>query len=373
MKEEKALQAEIKDAVKKKTAHSLAFAVMCSVVFMAGAGSAFAAEIQNPSAGTDAEVSAPVPVSMPENGNQAPADTSGENLSESAQTNTSADTAVETPAGDEKNQVADGEYLVQKNADVILQITDLDGNAVRDRIVTLSDGSAYYAQEDGMIALNQIVSIGDKKYFAKENGCLARKELCTDREGNTYYALADRSLASDRTVTVSGTIYYASSDCTIVKDGFYTTAKGSLIYAKSSGQLMSERSFHVDGKQYYAKISGAIATGGFCVTEKGSTIYTDESGAVVENEVFSVNGKLYYAKPSGVIASDGFHTMKSGRKVYAKKSGELAVNKLLKVRGYKFYADENGTVVRDKWVTVGNKQYYCSKSCNITKERKIKA
>ncbi len=109
------------------------------------------------------------------------------------------------------------------------------------------------------------------------------------------------------------------------------------------------------------------------MTEKGSTIYTDESGAVVENEVFSVKGKLYYAKPSGVIASDGFHTMKSGRKVYAKRSGELAVNKLLKVRGYKFYADENGTVVRDKWVTVGNKQYYCSKSCNITKERKIKA
>lgn len=218
-------------------------------------------------------------------------------------------------------------YDITRTADGTLQITGSDGNKVQNTFVTLSDGSLCYAQQNGTAAANQIVNADEKKYYAKADGRIARNEFCTTAKGSMVYAGDDGSLAKDRTITVAGKKYYAKTNCAIAKSGFYTTAKGSKIYAKATGELITAKIFRVDGDRYYAK-------------------------------------------PSGAVIRNTFYTLDSGQKVYARESGKLMRQCIFTVRGKQFYADKNGFLIKQKWVTVKGRNYYCSASYKITKDKK---
>lgn len=224
---EKALHTAVKGAVRKAAAHSLAVTLAFGFAFFAQSGLVSASSMPDAVTGSDVKEAAQAPAENPgekeDKGEQAPADTATADFSES--TADTAPDAVRTDAGKSGTDTA-GDAV-----DVLLQITDEDGNAVSNSFVTFEDGRMYYAEENGVPAKNKVITVDGRNYFAKESGEIARKELCTLPDKTMYYALADRTLAADRTVSVNGILYYASSDGTIVKDGFYTTAKGSKIYA----------------------------------------------------------------------------------------------------------------------------------------------
>lgn len=243
---------------------------------------------------------------------------------------TSGTPSADKPSDSTPSKPQEVTYAAVKQADGSMQIEGSDGTIVKDQLVTLADGKMYYADENGIVAVKKIVLVDRVKYFAKEDGVIAKNEFCTTAKGSTVYATADGSLAADRVVNADGRKYYAKSSCALAKKGFYITAKGSKIYAKASGELIT-------------------------------------------NTVFRVSGKTYCAKPSGALARNGFYTMESGKKVYAKASGVIMTNQVFKVRGKQFYANKNGVIIAKRWVTVGNKKYYCSAAYKITKTVKIAA
>lgn len=218
-------------------------------------------------------------------------------------------------------------YEAQLQEDGSIRIAASDGSAVANMFVTAVDGIVYYADAQGVAARNQIVTAGGQRYFAKQNGAIARNEFCHTRKGSLIYAQEDGTLASNRVVTSNGKKYYAKGNCALARDGFFVTKKGSLIYALASGEL-----------------------------------YTGQT--------FRAAGKLYYAKPSGALARDGFYNTVSGDKIYAAPSGALKAQKLFRVKGKLFYADKKGRVLKNSWVSVGRKQYYCSKAYKVTKTKK---
>lgn len=220
-------------------------------------------------------------------------------------------------------------YQVVPKEDGSLQITDINGEAIQNSFVTMSDGTMYYAKNNGIAAKQEIVTVGKMKFFAKKDGVIAKNEFCT-------------------------------------------TAKGNTVYAKADGLLAINQIFNVAGKKYYAKSSGAIVKNGFYKTAGGEKVYAGKSGALAVKKVFSVKGKKYYAKPNGTVAKNGFAKISAKKKVYAGKSGALAINKIFKVKGYRYYANKNGIIVTKKWVKVGKKKYYCSSNGKITKTKKAK-
>ena len=217
-------------------------------------------------------------------------------------------------------------YEAQLQEDGSIRIAASDGSAVANMLVTAADGVVYYADAHGLAARNQIVTADGQRYFAKQNGAIARNEFCHTKKGSLIYAQEDGTLASNRVVTSDGKKYYAKGNCALARDGFFVTKKGSLVYALASGELYTGR-------------------------------------------IFRAAGRLYYAKPSGALARDGFYNTVSGDKIYAAPSGALKSNKLFRVKGKLFYADKKGRVLKNSWVSVGKKQYYCSRAYKITKTK----
>lgn len=217
-------------------------------------------------------------------------------------------------------------YEAQLQEDGSIRIAASDGSAVANMFVTAADGVVYYADAHGLAARNQIVTADGQRYFAKQNGAIARNEFCHTKKGSLIYAQEDGTLASNRVVTSDGKKYYAKGNCALARDGFFVTKKGSLVYARASGELYTGR-------------------------------------------IFRAAGRLYYAKPSGALARDGFYNTVSRDKIYAGSSGALKTNKLFRVKGKLFYADKKGRVLKNSWVSVGKKQYYCSRAYKITKTK----
>lgn len=217
-------------------------------------------------------------------------------------------------------------YEAQLQEDGSIRIAASDGSAVANKLVTAADGVVYYADAHGLAARNQIVTADGQRYFAKQNGAIARNEFCHTKKGSLIYAQEDGTLASNRVVTSDGKKYYAKGNCALARDGFFVTKKGSLVYALASGELYTGR-------------------------------------------IFRASGRLYYAKPSGALARNGFYNTVSGDKIYAGSSGALKTNKLFRVKGKLFYADKKGRVLKNSWVSVGKKQYYCSRAYKITKTK----
>lgn len=217
-------------------------------------------------------------------------------------------------------------YEAQLQEDGSIRIAASDGSAVANKLVTAADGVDYYADAHGLAARDQIVTADGQRYFAKQNGAIARNEFCHTKKGSLIYAQEDGTLASNRVVTSDGKKYYAKGNCALARDGFFVTKKGSLVYALASGELYTGR-------------------------------------------IFRASGRLYYAKPSGALARNGFYNTVSGDKIYAGSSGALKTNKLFRVKGKLFYADKKGRVLKNSWVSVGKKQYYCSRAYKITKTK----
>lgn len=112
------------------------------------------------------------------------------------------------------------------------------GNIVKNKVVSLPDGSRIFAKEDGSLAVNEIVTAPNgRQYFADKNGVVARSRVIK---------------------TEDGTRYYANKYGVIKKNALVTDASGNQRYATADGTLAKSCWVTVDNKMYWCNKIGRI-------------------------------------------------------------------------------------------------------------------
>ena len=90
-------------------------------------------------------------------------------------------------------------YSVTRREDGALQIVDSHGRFVYDMLVVLVGGELCYADKDGLVAKEQMITWQDQQYYAKKDGTIAVNEFCTMKNGKKVFAEKDGILAADKT------------------------------------------------------------------------------------------------------------------------------------------------------------------------------
>ena len=189
---------------------------------------------------------------------------------------------------------------------------------------------------------------------------IAKKSIVKVTEnGTTKYILTD---ANGKAFTEKG-----FADAVNIKSIKASQIKSTevTVYIKEDGTLMHAKRFKVGSKKakyYAADANGVIIQDGFFnkkypdvtsrVAKKGATFYADQDGVILQYGIYKINGKRYALN----------------------KIGKIKKNGIIKIKKKKYIAKKNGSLYTEKWVWLDsrNKNYYCSKTGKVTKEKKTK-
>ena len=122
--------------------------------------------------------------------------------------------------------------------------------------------------------------LSHKPYF---HTAFRKKGLFTTEKGNTVYARADGTLAVNKIVSVNDRKYYAKASGAIAKNTFTTIAKGIKVYSDADGVIVVNKIFKVKGKRYFAKKNGRIAVKTW-VTVGNRKYYCNADGQITKTK-----------------------------------------------------------------------------------------
>ena len=209
------------------------------------------------------------------------------------------DTKVKATSGDdgvyrtENGDIAKNTLVSTTNDDgkKVTVITDADGKAYKNAIITTETGKNYAAKSDGSIAVNESVKIDGKKYVASKDGTLYKKGLAkikqTREDGSkvtkTFVIKNDNGeVAKSEVVTIDGHTYTAKANGLLARQTIVKTKDG-LVYANKNGHISHvKRVVRVGGKRYITKSDGTLYTNTW-VTLGGKKYKTDKNGIIVES------------------------------------------------------------------------------------------
>jgi len=101
-----------------------------------------------------------------------------------------------------------------------------NGAIVKNKVVTLTDGSKIFASKDGSLATKQVVTSGKHQYYADENGKLVTNSVVKTEDGTRYYANKYGRIRKNALFTApDGDKRYATADGTLAKSCWVTVGK----------------------------------------------------------------------------------------------------------------------------------------------------
>lgn len=191
---------------------------------------------------------------------------------------------------------------------------------------TVGEKTFYYKPEDGSIA-EGFITVDDKDYYIDANE--GRKTGAFTVGEKSYFADENGVLASGWAENGDAFFYYSPEDHTS-QTGFF--ADGEYMCYTNAETGRKTKQFTLDGKHYMADEKGHLVTG----------------WAFVVKSYFYFDPETYYTQ-TGFIA-DGenmcYTDCETGRKV-----GEFTLDEK------SYYADENGALAKG-WTKVGDKFFY---------------
>ncbi|MCD8084404.1 MAG: hypothetical protein LUE86_13080, partial [Clostridiales bacterium] len=179
------------------------------------------------------------------------------------------------------------------------------------------DGAWRYADGNGQMVTNRLITIENKKYYFDAEGRLTV---------NQWFSVD--STVTEPSKKVSTTWYYAGADGAVYQDGW----------------------FSIDGAEFYFTSGGGV-------TRSGIITIKEDTGAVDENgEAVTISRKYYIDETYGRHEEGWFPTYRENADgsvtttwYYANPDGELCCNGFFDLGGNVYYFDTNGANYRYRW------------------------
>lgn len=254
--------------------------------------------------------------------------------------------------------------------------------------ITTEDGKKYYADKDGVVAVNTWVG----EYYFQSDGSMAVNTWISGKwvgedgrytgvrnnvgwvtdDGKTYYYDSNSQIVKGW-LTVGGKTYYLNASTGVLMKGWITVG-GSKYYASKTGVIQTSK--WKSGK--YLKSNGAMATG---LTKIGKyTYYFNSKGTMKKSGWLKLNKKYYYFNSKGVMLkkkwvakkyyvtadgsrAEGWTTIK--KNTYYFGSNGLRKTGWLTVDGQRYWLSSGGILQKGRWLW--SKKYYASKSGAVLK------
>ena len=283
-----------------------------------------------------------------------------------------------------------------------LRYFNAQGEAVNNKWIK-ADGEWYYAEEAGAIAMSKFIGSGSKLYYVGEEGKLEEGIFKLDGklryfnksgtiksnagwvqyDGAWYYADSDGSLVTDKVITWRSGKYYAGEDGKLT-GGVHTTDDGKLMYFKEDGSAKTSAGWvQYNDKWYYGDKGGVLRQNS--ALWKDETYYFGEDGTLTGG-IYEVNKALRFFDKQGVMRKEAGWIKYQGAWYYSRENGTLYRSAKVDVEGkyYGFgedgkmltglfkladqtlhYAGANGVIIVDQEVTVDGNRYRADSNGNI--------
>ena len=233
------------------------------------------------------------------------------------------------------------------------------------------DGEYYYFDKNGVLATNQWLTKGKKKFYVAGNGQRLKGMQKVDKyyyifsstNGNMlkgwiklneklYYANKKGRLSQNKWVKNGKYKYYAKGDCSMASG--IMSLSGKLYYFDSLNRMVTKKKVTVYGATYYFMKDGTAAINKWKKIKK-KYYYFGSNGKMMTNAVI---GK-YYVGSDGVrqaidTSIGGWKTV-SGKKYFYTKG--IKLTGLQTISGEDYYFDSDG-VMQTGIQTIDSKKYY---------------
>ena len=209
------------------------------------------------------------------------------------------------------------------------------------------NGKKYKAFSDGRLGIG-IFKYGSKYYYADADGVIASKAGVVGFKKKYYYVDKNGTVVMNELITVGSKKYMANADGTL-KTGFFQDSEIKY-YAGKKGEIVTQEGFLVvDGGTYYIQNGGAIFWG-HTFTKDGKTYKAYASGKLGTGR-FKYGSSYYYADGTGAVKTTAGLITVSGKKYYVKTGGKIAVSTTITTGGTTYKADSMGVLTAQKSTT----------------------
>ena len=202
-------------------------------------------------------------------------------------------------------------------------------------------GIVYYANDRGVVYLSQFFKLGNKKYYAKEDGTLAAG-LTQIGENYYFFHRKNNQMLKKVKKNVNGKVYYF----------------------QKGGKAARDKWVKIKGKWYYFQGDGTMA-----VNQTIGEYYVGADGTrlkkVQKNSANSIGGKYYLIDKDGKAYRNTWVVI--GEDTYYAGADGAALIGLQTIDGYQYYFNEKGIMEKDTLVVVGKTVYTINKKGRITK------
>ena len=204
------------------------------------------------------------------------------------------------------------------------------------------DGEYYYAQANGVLAVNSTIWVSQK------NGLIPEK-------GDWHSFDAEGKLVKTGFVTGGGDTYYYDNNVlalgfTKIGSDYYLFNAGSGKMYKDATMWVGDNAYGVEGGMYYFQPDGKmfvpnLETGVKKIVSENGKLYFTIDGVKMTNGLNELDGEYYYAQANGVLAVNS--TIWVSQK-----------NDLIPEKGDWHSFDAEGKLVKTGFVTGGGDTYY---------------
>ena len=206
-----------------------------------------------------------------------------------------------------------------------------DGNLYKDGLYEIN-GKPYYFTWSGSLYVSKVFSVGEKCYFADENGYLTELSDGWFFANGSYYYIQNNKILSETVEEIDGSYY-----------GFNSNGK---MYANQEFSIESYEHYKYYYKYYRAKVDGSLYVSEWYWDESEQNwYYYDEAGEQNRDLKKNIDGVDYIFESSGKLAINctvgSYMSTATG------------------YEGHFLLSDENGVWISNPgWIQKNNRWYY---------------
>ena len=184
------------------------------------------------------------------------------------------------------------------------------------------DGQEYYFGPNGSMYQNYMFEVDGNRYFANSDGTIVKNEIVT-RWGTLYCFKDNGACASNELIEIDGVKYHANKHGSLDRNTFVT----------------------IDDVSYYFDSDGKAVTG--LLKNWGRVYCFDENGELVKNSLVTYEGVTYYICNGGYAVRNEFVTLEDGTRFFD-GDGEMVKGTTISYWFVKYTFDENGLLISKK-------------------------
>ena len=234
--------------------------------------------------------------------------------------------------------------------------TDAEGKLYRNTFIHFGD-VYYYMGDDGSVQTGWFKSEDGKLHYADPETGVARAQAgWFELDGKRYYNDGEGNFYFDQIISLGDERFFLDEDGS-VKTGFVWDGD-KLMYAEDNGLLRREAGWKlVKGKLYYSNDKGEFYYDRFIHLGE-DYYYMGADGAAWTDRTDTINGIIYSFDERGVVTKEGGWGEFEGKRYFKNEdTGTPYTNTFLSFGDIKYYAGADGYLVSG-WQTINGKRYY---------------